>query len=170
MRWAFDRYDWSALGADRLPAWITELAACRDHYRANLIMCDVEAETVPVNGPPRPAATAAAACLVQALPTAAAREEILVLLTTMAVAGVADAELRREVSWGLPVYAEIAETGTVGERGSCVDLLSCCTRYGGEVGRRSVDLLRRMADFGGPFADSVAVELADLAKDGHITA
>jgi hypothetical protein len=55
MRWALDRYDWSALDAE-----------------------------VPVNGPPRPA-----------------------------VAGVADSELRREVSWGLPVYAEIAETGSV---------------------------------------------------------
>jgi hypothetical protein len=170
MRGAFDRYDWSALGADRLPERITELAACRDHDRANLIMCEVEAETVPVNGPPQPAAAAAAAVLVRALPTAAAREEILVLLATMAFAGVADAELRREVSGGLPVYAEIVETGTIGERAACVDLLSCCTRYGGEVGRRSVDLLHRMAEFGGPSADSVAVELADLAQDGHITA
>ena len=124
-----------------------------------------------MNGPPRPAAVAAAACLVQGLPAtpAAARDDVLYLLFQLAAAAADDVDLRREVAWGLPVYAEIAETGTDGERASCIDLLSFCGRFGGEAGRRSVAVLRRMAEFDGAVATAVAVELADLESDGHLT-
>jgi hypothetical protein len=178
MKWEIDRHNWDELGdnAAFLPERISELVNAEDLDRANSLLSLIEAAVVPVDGPLRVPAREVAACLVQGLlsATQTARAEILYLLFQLAggTVDVSETELvsdvQREVELGLPIYSEIAETGTRSERFHCIDLLSFCARFNQRCLGRSLSIMHRIAQIGDEEARAVAVELDDLARDGYI--
>lgn len=178
MKWELERHKWSDLGdhAVKLPVWIAEFVASDDPQRVNSLMCMIESAVVPVNGPLRAGAAEVAACLVQGLlcATEVSKVDILYLLFQFAggVVDVPESDLirnvRREVKLGFPLYCEIAETGTRGERFQCIDLLSFCARFGDPYLNRAVATMRRIAAIGNGEAAAVAIEFEDLARDGYL--
>lgn len=167
--WEISRHDWAALGEPRLGGWIDEFVGTDAEDRANTLMTLIESVTAPPNGVLRPSAIPVATCLVQGLlsATVTSRLPILYLLFQLA-GGAADATnakaLRREIEHGLPIYAEIAATGSLAERMQCIDLLSMCARFDEYCYERARFLLGKVSGLGEQEAEAVRIELEDLAE------
>ncbi len=154
---------------------VRSLARAQDAVAAERWMYQVEELAVPVNGPLRPGADSVAAALVRELPTAtaAARPEVLAILVQLAH-GAAEADdpasvalLRGEIEHGLPVFEEIARSGTREERLVCVDLFSACARLSRAGFDRSMPALSLLAEAGPDEHRAVAVERDDLVACGY---
>lgn len=174
MKWELERHNWDEMagGSDRLPGWIEELIGAENTDEARRLLGRIESVVAPVNGPLRFGASAVAACLTQGLlsATSFARVEILYLIFQLAggAIGAPDSKLasdvRREIELGLPIFCEIAETGTQPERLQCIDLLSLCARFNEAAMSRAVWVMRQIANLGEEESTAVAVELDDLGK------
>jgi hypothetical protein len=179
MLWEIARHRWSEFGDPRLGEWILELVTTQNSQRANELLSIIESEVVPPSGNLQPGASAAAACLVQGLisATSVARVEVLYLLFQLAGGAVRDVAtsvsrlaVAREITLGLPIFAEIAETGTRTERLQCIDVLSMCARFDQHCFSRVRALLLEIADMGDDEASSVSMELDDLDESSfHIS-
>jgi hypothetical protein len=179
LEWEIGRHDWTKVGQGQnlLPGWIVELVATGDSERANQLLSLIESAVVPVNGPMVAGADAAVSCLVQGLwsATSVSRCELLYLLFQFAggVVDVPESDLvrnvQRELSLGFPAYSEIAETGNSEERFQCIDLLSLCVRFNGQLAVRATWIMCRIAELGEKESSAVSAEFADLENDGYNT-